>query len=263
MNNRPYYYGQGKISIASLHEENKRWYWIGDASHFSLDISFEDKQKKTSIGGRLVNSQRYIFAIAGAVSITWNEISHDNLKLLFNATALTNKQGWQRETFRNITAGSVVALEYHNVRKVDVEGMREGVHYIANLQFGSVEFLTTPPSQPVFISYDFSQENSLELLNSSFSEFSLRYDGINLLDNNSSINIELYRLSLDPAIMFELINSSNEAQGIETTAQLLPDMSKFANSSMGLFGRFITGFEFKSLTYNNAINYDGTYEHVY
>lgn len=263
MMNKPYYYGQGRISLANLSDENKNWYFIGDASDFSLDVQFDEKQKKASIGGRLVTSKRYVSAINASVNITWHNLDADNLKLLFNATRSSHRQSWRTEQFYNVKSGDVIALMYHNVRRIEVQGLQENIHYKADALFGSIEFLITPPEQPVIVSYDFPEEDSLELLNDEPQEFALRFDGINLADNGAATFVELYRLSLDPAVTLELINSGTTISALQTTAQLLPDFTKLDNSDIGIFGRFVTNSEFKLITYNSAINYDGTYEHVY
>lgn len=259
-----YYYGQGRVWLAPYGGDAASWRWIGDVSSLTLKLAFEEKKTQSSVAGRLVTGQRYLTALSGALSATWYAWSAENLALVLQAVRSRRRQSWASETLpAGIVAGSHVALENTNVRDVLIEGLAPGIDFKVNPVFGTLDFLTTPASQPLTVEYDYSSGQTLALLTSKPKELMLRYEGINLADNNRAIFVELYRLSLDPISEAEFLNSDTEFPSLDTDAELLADLTRSPVDEMGQFGRIVIPDDFRLITYNDEIDFDGEHDFAY
>ncbi|XKM14230.1 hypothetical protein RCS94_03435 [Orbaceae bacterium ac157xtp] len=264
MSQDEYYYGQGKLYLAPyIIGGNTKWYWVGDVSSLKLNFEFEEKYSKRSIGGRLVNNKRYITFTGGNASATWYERSLENLALVLRGKQSTNKQSWQRERFNGITTAMTVSLTHQNIRDITIQNLTENTDYIVNYEFGAVTFLTTPATQPFIVEYDYSASTSVGILNQEPTELMLRYEGINLAKDNQKVFVELFRLSLDPVDVINLIDDESAFSNFETILQLLPDLTKSPKSDFGLFGRFYKPSEFRTIYYNDEILYDDDHLFAY
>jgi hypothetical protein len=260
-NESEYYYGQGKVFLAPKKSDHQ-WRWIGDVSSLKINLEFEEQYSKRSIGGRLVNSKRFITFMGGNVTATWFDRSLENLKLLLRGESVSHHQSWAEEEFRNIKSGMTIYLQHQNIRDVFIENLNEHVDYIVDCKAGSILFITKPKSQRILVEYDYSGLSGISILNNEPTDFSLRYEGKNII-NDKPINVELYRLSLDPIEFISLIDDKSEFSNIETTLQLLPDLSKNPKSDFGQFGRIIQFNDFNDILYDDEIAYDERYEFAY
>ncbi|MBH3261162.1 hypothetical protein I5R69_06305 [Serratia marcescens] len=260
-----FYYGQGKLYLARRNAAGQAlsWRWVGDVSALSLELEFDEKKSKASLGGRLVDSQRFISSVNGKVTSTWHEYSKENLQLLLYSN-LSNRTPnlVSSETLpTGIEAGDRISLRNPNVFSVTIPSLDVGVDYRIDTLWGVVEFIKTPKVQPVVVDYGHAGYASLPLLNAASEEFSLRYEGKNLAENNSLVIVELYRISMDLIQELSLINSESNLGELETSSVILYDMSKQADPLLGNFGRVIKFSPLNGITHNGAINHDGRYSH--
>ncbi|MWP48809.1 MULTISPECIES: hypothetical protein [unclassified Gilliamella] len=260
-NQSEYYYGQGKVFLAPIIDDHQ-WRWVGDVSSLKINFEFEEQYSKRSIGGRLVNGKRFITFTGGNVTATWFDRSLENLELLLRGKSVSHQQGWTEEEFRNIKSGMTIYLQHQNIRDVFIENLNENIDYIVDCKAGSIIFITKPKSQRLLVEYDYSGLSGISILNNEPNDFSLRYEGKNIIDDKP-INIELYRLSLDPIEFISLIDDKSEFSNVETTLQLLPDLSKNPKSDFGLFGRIIQFNDFNDILYDDEIAYDERYQFAY
>ncbi|GKW36139.1 hypothetical protein [Pectobacterium carotovorum] len=86
---------------------------------------------------------------------------------------------------------------------------------------------------------------------------------LNLAENSRKTLIELYRVNIDPVGMLELINTGNNLIGLETTSLILPDLQKTPSIELGMFGRISMINEFRTITYNDEINFNGEHKFAY
>lgn len=263
-NQSEYYYGQGKVYLAPYKiGGNTQWRWIGDVSSLKLNFEFEEQYSKRSIDGRLVNHQRFITFTGGNITATWFERSVENLSLILGGKHINGGQSWQREKFNDIASGMNVSLRHQNIRDIYIQNLTENIDFIVNYEFGSVQFITTPSKQPFIVEYDYSAGSGIGILNSEPIELMMRYEGINLANENDKVFVEFYRLSLDPIEAITLIDDKSEFSNIETVLQLLPDLTKSPKSDFGLFGRFYKPTEFKTIYCNDEIIANNDYYAAY
>lgn len=260
-----YYYGQGKVFLARRNAAGQplSWRWVGDVSALTLELEFEDKNTKASVGGQLVPAQRYIMAVGGKVTSTWHELLVSNLELVLNSTSVVEPFSIHatHQLPENIVEGDVFSLPHTAVFNVSVAGLKKDVDYKVDPQWGMIEFLTTPVNGVYRVSYEHLQNKSLPLFTSQPVELSLRYQGVNMAEGNAPVLVELYRLVVDPIATFELINTSDSLAGIETTAQMLADLTRVNTSGLGYFGRIQLIKNLSTLTYNGNATHNGQHKY--
>lgn len=260
-----YYYGQGKLYLARRNSAGQAlsWRWVGDVSALNIELEFEEKKSRASVGGRLVNSQRYITAIEGKITSTWHEFSAANLQILLEARSLPQTPDIYAQDVlpKGIEAGDRVTLRNPNVWGVSIEGMLDGDDYVVDRLWGAITFLSTPVVQPVVVNYQHPGNTVLPFAESITEEFSLRYEGVNLAENNRPVLVEIYRVSLDPVATLTLINAETELNGLETTANILYDGQKSNDELLGRLGRIVLFNRLSGITHNGAIKYNGIYRH--
>ncbi len=259
-----FYYGQGKVYLARRNTAGQAlsWRWIGDVSALSLELEFDEKTSKASVGGRLVDSQRYVSAVNGKVTSTWHEYSKENLQVLLYSNMSSRTPGLVTGEIlpAGIQAGDNISLRYPNVFGVSITALIAGEDYIVDPLWGVITFLKTPAQQPV-VDYAYVGYAALPLINVAGEEFSLRYEGVNLAEKQSHILVELYRVSFDLISNLSLINNDSNLSELETSAVILHDATKSADSELGQFGRILRFARLNGLTHNGAINHDGRYTH--
>ncbi|CUZ66452.1 MULTISPECIES: phage tail tube protein [Serratia] len=263
--NETYYYGQGKVYLARRDENGRpgSFRWVGDVSELTITLAFEQKTVKTSRGGKLVNTRRYLTSQAGSVTSKWHNFSSENLSLLLNSEVVRNyPRIIENEVLPpNISEGDRIALSYHNVWGVEVNGLTEGRDYTVDGPWGMIEFLTTPVNQPVRVDYARANSTTLPIFNGKIDEFAFRYESLNLAESNQRMLVELYRLSFEPLTTFQLINNDVKIAAIDTAAEVMYDLTRVDDPIFGRFGRVTVIETLSGITHNGAINYDGRYLH--
>ncbi|HDK7002942.1 TPA: hypothetical protein M2O71_001404 [Klebsiella pneumoniae] len=258
-----YYYGQGKLYLARRNSAGQAlsWRWVGDVSALNIELEFEEKKSRASVGGRLVNSQRYITALEGKITSTWHEFSVENLKVLLEAKNTSQIPDVYAQDIlpEGIEAGDRITLRNPNVWGVSIEDMVNGDDYVVDRLWGAITFLSTPAKQPVIVDYQHPGNTVLSLAENITEEFSLRYEGINLAENNRPVLVEIYRVSLDPIATLTLINTETEISGLETTANILYDGKKSNDEFLGRLGRIVLFDRLNGITHNGSIRHNGRY----
>jgi hypothetical protein len=257
-----YYYGQGKVFLARRNAAGQplSWRWVGDVSSLTLELEFEDKNTKVSVGGQLVPAQHYITAVGGKVTSTWHELLMSNLELVLNSKSVIEPFSIN-EVYQlpvGIVKGDIFSLPHTTVFNVEIIGLENNVHYKVDPQWGMIEFLTTPGNIVYQVNYEHIQNQSIPLFTSQPVELSLRYHGLNIAEGNTPVLVELYRVVIEPLATFEFINTDDGLAGIETTAQILADLTRKNHAELGYFGRIQVVNPLSKLTYSGEIIHDGT-----
>ncbi|ATN93648.1 putative tail sheath protein [Pseudomonas phage VW-6B] len=260
-----FYYGQGKLYLARRNTAGQAlsWRWVGDVSALDLELEFDEKKTKGSAGGQLVTMQRYISAVSGKITSTWHEYAPENLEALLSSNHVSRSPNlFAQDTLpTRIVAGDRISLSNQQVWGVRISGLTEGVNYIVDKLWGVVVWLTTPMNQPVVVNYEHSGNETLPILTHQGEEFALRYEGINLAENNSPILIEIYRVKFDPISKMALLSKDSDLSGLETSADILYDFSKGEDPLLGRLGRIVTFKRLSGITHNGVITHNGAYTH--
>lgn len=260
-----YYYGQGKVFLAkrNINGRTGALRWIGDVSALNINLAVEQQTTKVSRGGVLLPAQQYRTALSASVSSTWHNFSAENLALVLGSVPVIEPFSIKAEDElpAGIVKGDIYSLPHTTIFNVVVEGLRNNIDYIVDRQWGTIEFLVTPTNKVYSVNYEHLQNQSLPLLTAPRVELFLRYQGMNIASDNAPVLVELYRLILEPLAQLELINTNNNMAGMETSAQLLADLSRNNVAELGCFGRVQLIKPQSPLTYSGEALYDGTRKH--
>ncbi|SVR37916.1 Uncharacterised protein [Klebsiella pneumoniae] len=259
-----YYYGQGKLYLARRNSAGQAlsWRWVGDVSALNIELEFEEKKSRASVGGRLVKSQRYITALEGKITSTWHEFSVENLKVLLGANEFIQTPDLYAQELlpTGIKAGDRISLKNQSVWGVTIDNMEPERDYVVDKLWGAIDFISSPSEEPVIVNYQHTGNIVLPLAEKITEEFSLRYEGINLAENNRPVLIEVYRVSLEPVSTLALLNTETEVGGLETTASILYDGQKTHDELLGRFGRIVLFERLKGITHNGDILHNGIHK---
>lgn len=263
--NETYYYGQGKVYLARRGDDGRpgAWRWLGDVSELVITLAFEQKISKMSRGGRVFNSRRFVIGHSGTVTATWHNFSGENLAVLLLSRAInaTPSIVESEKLPMPIRAGDRISLANQNVFGVDIAGLVKGRDYIVDSGWGVLDFITTPAQQPVFVEYNHAGSTCVPIIADANDEFALRYEGLNMAEQNTSVLVELYRLAYSPLASWQLINNGSSLAGIETSAELLFDPSAMSDNQLGQFGRVVMLQALNGITHNGKIYHNGKFTH--
>lgn len=259
--NESYYYGQGKVYLArrDITGRHGSWRFIGDVSALSVNFAFAQKTSKSTRGGVVYETNNHFTDCSAMVTSIWHDFSVENLALLLGSKVITEPFSFNgvQELAAGIAEGEIYSLSHATVFNVDIEGLKKDIDYQVDQQWGMIEFLVTPENKSYVVNYEYLQNKSLPFFTTSSAEFSLRYQGVNLAENNSPVLVELYRLVFEPLATLELINSGDNVLGMETSAKLLADMAKINASELSYFGRIQMVKPQPSLVYDGKAKHDG------
>ena len=255
-----YYYGQGRVYLAR-YGSSEGYRFVGDVSALTLSLRAERKGAKGSYGGRLATRASHIVEHTGSVSATWFDFNAENLATVLHGTALEINPARVRDELLPgaIRPGLRYPLQHQGVWGVAIEGLDENVDYIVDESYGVIEFFSEHPTS-LSVEYWYAGGTTTSVFTDDKQIFSLRYEGMNLVEDNCPILLELYKLEFDPVSEIALINNDVELASLGINATLMLDLLKPADNHLGRFGH-ITNITQLGVRYGGTINYDGHYNY--
>ena len=241
MRSETYSYGQGKVFLGENRGADKPILrWVGDVSELSISLSVEEFTHKESYSGQRQEVRKLITGKSGEVSIKFHEFSAENLSLMLLGSAQKIDAGSAsaEKLPEKIAAGDVVALAHQNVKSVTIDSLEEGTDFIVDSTFGSIEFLKEVTEQKT-VRYSYGAAQSVAMLSEQPKNLFLRFEGVNLAENNQFQVVELYKVNFNPTEALNLINNENNLDGLSAKAKVLADTSKVNDKSLGRFGRVV------------------------
>ncbi|ENY6783315.1 hypothetical protein ACF1CY_000731 [Providencia rettgeri] len=244
MHKETYLFGQGKVYLAGRGEDGRplAQRWLGDVSKLSLTLNVENIEHKESYSGNRAVARRLAVSRNGELTMTWHDMSTQNLALLFqgNSIALEDGSVSGEKLPDNIKAGERYSLAHplvdNVVLTVDDTPLVADTDYYVDDKFGAIEFLTAQPIGPE-VAYQYEANDTTAFFTQRQVEVALRYEGVNLAEDGAPVLIELYKVQFDPASALDFINSDNNFAGPETKAGLLMDTARRSDDQLGMFGR--------------------------
>ncbi|MEQ6471077.1 hypothetical protein [Comamonas sp. wu1-DMT] len=247
------FYGQGRVFSRPFGSTGGGgWGWWGDVSALSFGGTDEQAAHKESYSGQ--KSKIRSFSIGGdrTLKAVLHQVDPDSLAQQLRGTVSEISAGTVTgEMFPNpVAVGDVIKLDKpYNVSDLvitDSSGSPvtlDPEHYDAYLEHGSIELLSLPTvpgiTQPFKAAYKQAGARQVAFFNAAPKLIQLRYEGINLAENNEPVIVEFYKVSTAPLQELALITSGNELAGMSIDAECLADSSRPANGPLGRFGRYV------------------------
>jgi len=138
-----------------------------------------------------------------------------------------------------IKAGDRITLAHQDVSEVQIGSLVEGTDYTVDSIFGAVEFLKDIAANTDTVAYKHGEVQIIAMLTTNPKDLFLRYEGINLAEDNEWNVVELYKINFTPTEALSLINNENSLDALNTKATVLADTAKVGDATLGRFGRVI------------------------
>jgi len=116
--------------------------------------------------------------------------------------------------------------------------LTQGTDYLVDEKAGMVKFLIVSGfTQPFKVTGVEAAGNGVGLIQSRVQEKWLRHKAINIANSDAVEVLDLYRVQIDPASSWTLVNDGNDVQKYEIGGQLLKDTTKSSSATFGQYGR--------------------------
>lgn len=238
-----YSYGQGKLYLANRDSSGNigAQRWVGDVSELSVSLTVEDFTHKESYSGSRQEVRKIITSKSGEVSTKFHELSIDNLALMLLGSPIktVGSTVTGEKLPAEIEVGDRIALAHPNVSNVTIEGLTENTDFIVDEIFGAIGFLKKQTGLTKTVAYTYGASESVALLTENPKDLFLRFEGVNLAENNEWNIVELYKINFNPTDALSLINSDNSLDALSAKAKVLADTTKVGDATLGRFGRVI------------------------
>lgn len=244
-----YYFGQGRVSIRPKDGDSKAWRWLGDVSELTLNSEAEETLKHKENYSGLKNTVRSIrFGGEYSLTATLFQIDKNNLAMAARGTITDIPAGTVTgEDLGAVAVGDLFILDNgFNVSDVVIKDSAstelEPEHYDLDARTGRIEILSLPGTlvAPFTVAYKYSGASGVVLFNKQIEDFELKYEGINMAENNVPVLLELYKVSPGNLQSLSLISGDTSSlASMPWTADVLADASRPSNSVMGQIGRFL------------------------
>lgn len=243
-NKETYYYGQGKVYLSKRDSAGNPvdLRWVGDVSELTTTLNVETLSHKESYSGQRTTARKLVIGTEGEVTAKFHEFSHENLALLLrgNTTEVEGNSVSGEKLPRTITAGQRIPLAHQNVSTVKINTLAEGTDFEVDKVFGVVTFLKPQSDFEQTVSYTYGKVTNTAMLTKQAEDLFLRYEGVNLAENNQHQLVELYKMNFEPASALALINTDNSLAALDAKAAILADNAKASDNTLGRFGRVVT-----------------------
>jgi hypothetical protein len=114
-----------------------------------------------------------------------------------------------------------------------------GTDYEVDEKAGVIKFLNVGGfTQPFKLNGTEAASTGVGLLQSRVQEKWLRHKAINIADSDKVEVVDLYRVQVDPASSWTLLNDGNDPNKYEIGGQLLKDTTKSSSATFGQYGRW-------------------------
>ncbi|QQO38346.1 major tail protein [Vibrio phage vB_ValS_VA-RY-4] len=239
-----YYSGQGVVMLAQYDDQNKLTGYIPVGNVSALTIGIEtarNEHRESQTGARGVD--RVVTTEVGAtVSMTVENFIQENLALgLYGSSAAVEAAAGQSMKF-NVMQGRVYALDHIAVENVVVDDGQDPVvmtyeedkNYTVNTDAGSIRIMTEAEqteagaanviadNTEIGVTYDFGDHKVLQGLETSSAPVrALRFEGLNTVEDDATVVVEVFRFETAPLAEYALINE--EIANIELSGSALAD----------------------------------------
>nr|DAI22390.1 MAG TPA: major tail protein [Caudoviricetes sp.] len=243
MHTETYSYSQGKVFLAKRLPSGEvgPQRWVGDVSELTISLSVEDLTHKESYSGAKQEVKKIVTGKSGEVSAKFHEFSAENLSLLLlgQATKIEAGSVTEEKLPAEIAVGDRIALAHPKVSNVTIEDLTVGTDFIVDEIFGAIEFLKAQTGNTKAVAYSYGDVQNVALLTENSKDLFLRFEGLNLAEDNEWTLVELYKVSFNPAESLSLINNENSLDALNAKAKVLADTTKPNDKLLGRFGRVI------------------------
>ena len=217
--------GKGKIYMTPIKNGVKgSAFWVGVASALSFSHSVDDKKElfehhsgKSQLWDVSAGTKKT------SVSLTIQERRDDAMRAALQATVETVAAATVTGELLNIQeAGEMGFLKHGNASTIVIKDsastaktLAEGTDYAVDKAYGRIELLKGGFTAPLKVDYGYGAAKVTKPMTDDVDYYELRLDGINTVGQQGRQITTAYRVKLDPADTYDLINDDFAEMQIE------------------------------------------------
>lgn len=245
-----YYSGQGKVLVGKATDGKVgAMRYVGNCPALQIELTTETTEHKESHSGQRLTDVRLVTSKMCNITVTLEDFTKENLALgLYGSAAQTAGASVTDEALpAGLKAGDLVRLAHPGISAVSVK--RNGAsaapltadtdYAIHSAHHGSLKILKdiAATAQPLKVSYTHRSYQNVTMFDAASTDNWVRFEGLNTVDSDSPVLIELYRVSFDPLANLGAI--SDEILQMELQGSALYDSTKTGDAQLGQFGRVV------------------------
>ena len=221
---------------------------LGNVSALKVTLETDTLEHKESRTGQRLTDVRLIREKRAKVTMTMDSFNKANLLfMLYGTTTATVGASVTNEILPSgLVAGDIVATAKPDISALTIVDSNAtpaslvlGTNYTVDLKSGMITFvLVTGFTQPFKLNYTYAANDMIQIFKAPTKERYLRFVGVNTVNSNKPVIVELYRILFDPVGSLDLIN--DDLAKFEMTGSVLYDSTRDIDATLGGFGRIIT-----------------------
>ena len=245
----PYFSGQGKVFIAPIVAGVAQAFrYVGNVPALNVKLATDTVEHNESTSGQRLTDDRLVRKKSATLEFTFEEFDKNNLALALFGTAATIAAG---SVTNEVLPSGLVANDYVRTQKPKISSvvvkdsagspatLTAGTHYsVTNTNTGTIQFVNVATFvQPFKVDYANAAVDNINMFTSAVPERWIRFEGLNTVNGDAPVLVELYKCRLDPLADLALIG--DDYQKFATTGAVLYDSTKVADATLGQFGRVV------------------------
>lgn len=247
MANKNYINGKGSLALMrrDANGNYSKIIWIGNCPMFKMGFKKDRIEHYESESGANVKDLSITKTIDGEGQFTIEELSKENAAIIFGGTVVSIAGATiTDEPLANSTTGLAVgdAFKLANSKLTsftqleDSGGVVSNTKYTVDLVRGVVRLTDlTGVTGPLTATYVTTTHNVVRMADDFDAEFAVVFMGINKANLNKKVNVEVYRITIDPPTDADWI--TDDIAKYEIKFMALRDEVKAADANYGSFAR--------------------------
>ncbi len=240
-----YFSFQGQVLLADNSLPNKDPRLLGNLANLELSLSTEAMEHYESQTGKRSLDLKAIKKLGAEIKLTLEEWTKENMAFALWGSVIdvaTGTASGEVVGGASPSVGVPYLLEGMNISALvltDSAGtpttLVQGTHYDVDERFGRVTFIDlTGLTLPIQGAYSFVARTDVAIFTQPLKEYTMYFNGVDTLQGDRPVRVELFRTSFDPISTLPLIN--DDVAQMEMSGALLADLSKPANGPIGQYG---------------------------
>ena len=232
-----YFRGQGRVLIRAVTDSVDKLRFVGNVSDLQITTQQQKTDHQESYTGERRTDLRMVTQTSVTLSITLEDTQKQNWQLALKAsTAAQAGATVSAESHTAPLAGEYFPLAKKNITSItSITSDPAGTTFVAG-----TDYVATPPSNliyvptgsalvsdPILVNYVAGAADVIFTFNATDTDYYLYFDGLNTVDSDAPVVIEIFKVNFDSAgqmalISDNLFNFQLNATALYDTANDLP-----------------------------------------
>jgi hypothetical protein len=221
--------------------------WLGNVPSFEFELAVDKLEHIESYSGQNLMDVSLVVSKKGTFKARGENFDIDALAFGMYGTKVT--VAGSTVTNELTSSGLVVGDEIFSVQQkisslVITDSTGSPITLVNNTDYqimdattGRIKILNiTALVQPYKLAYTYAASKAVGMFVATPSNKWLRYEGINLANNNSKVIVDLFNVQIDPMASLPMISDGNTIAGYDLSGSVLLEPLISSGSSLGQYG---------------------------